>query len=362
MKKKIIVLLSLAIVLATAGIAQASMATKQLSAVYQNMKIYVNGKAVSVQPDEEPFIYNGRTFVPIRVVTEALNQKVEWIGATKSVNITGTVSTPADANLLTQKDQEIQSLKLQLTQKNTEIQNLNNTIASLKKDNGDLDDLESDLLSDYEELEDVKIDDISLDGDEDQVDVDVEVDLGDYDSEWENLTDTEIEDWIDDVAGDIQDALSDDTEVSGNITDTDSDDVLVKFSKDGDSSLDVTYKDEDYRDGGSDEDANDVEDDLDGDIFDVDGLNFEITDISYYNDDDSVTVKLRTGTNNASSEWNSISSSTKDSDVIDICKEIVNTFADDANITIETVDIRFFDEDGLALDSFDYDVDNKDLN
>lgn len=364
MKKKFIaVLLSLAVVLLAAGIAEAAMATRQISAVYQNMILYVNGKAVSVQPDEEPFIYNGRTFVPIRVVAEALNQKVEWVDAIKSVKISGAVQT--DENLLAQKDKEIQDLKLQLTQKDNEIQTLKNTVASLQDDDGSddvINNLEDDLLSDYDSLEDVEIDDISLDGDEDDVDVDVEVDLSDYGSEWEDLTESDIEDWLDDVVSDIQDELSEDTEVNGNITDIDSDDVLVEFSKDGDSSLDVDFEDEDYRDGGSDSDAEDVEDNLYGDPFDVGEVVFTINYINYYDNDDSVTVKLYTGVSSASSKWNSTSSSTIDNDVIDICEEIVETFEEDADITLETVDISFYDENtNNLLDSFDYDVDNGEL-
>lgn len=364
MKKNIIaVLLSLAVVLLTAGLAEAAMATRQISAVYQNMILYVNGKAVSVQPDEEPFIYNGRTFVPIRVVAEALNQKVEWVDAIKSVKISGAVQT--DPNLLAQKEKEIQDLKAQLTQKDNEIKSLKNTITSLQEnDNSDdnaINDLEDNLISDYDSLEDVEIDDISLDGDEDNIDVDVEVDLGDYGSEWEDLTDSDIEDWLDDVVSDIQDEFSEDTEVNGTILDTDSDDVLVEFSKDGDSSLEVDFEDEDYRDGGSDTDAVDVEDNLDGESFEVGGIDFTITDI-HYDNDDTVTVLLESDDNNASSDWDSLGSSTRNSDVMDICEEIAGTFEDDADIILGNVTIRFYDKGNHSLDSFNYDVDNGDLN
>lgn len=364
MKKKIIVLLSLAIVLVAAGIAEAASATKQISAAYQNIKLYVNGQAVSVQPDEEPFIYNGRTFVPIRVVAEALNQNVEWVDTIKSVKISGTVQT--DPNVLTQKDKEIQDLKAQLAQKNSEIERLNNTITSLQdnndSDNDEINDLEDNLLSDYDSLEDVEIDDISLSGDEDDVDVDVEVNLGDYEDEWGNLSDSDIEGWIDDVVGDIQDELSEDTEVSGNITDTDSDDVLVEFSKDGDSSLDVEFEDEDYRDGESDSDAEDVVDNLEGEDFDVDSITFTLDEVDY-DDNNRVDVYLYADDSDASSEWDSLSNSTIDNEVIAICDEIADTFEDDADINLLTVTAYFYDEDDDLLDSaFDYDVDNGDLN
>lgn len=360
MKKRIIaVLLCLSLILVAAGIAEAAMATRQVSAVYQNMQIFVNGKAVGVQPDEEPFIYNGRTFVPIRMVAEALNMNVEWVDAIKSVKITG-AAAQADPNVLAQKDKEIQDLKNQLAQKNSEIQSLNNTIASLRKNSDDdtINNLEDDLLSSYDNLEDVDIDDISLDGDEDEVDVDIEVDLSDFGDEWDELTDSDIENWVEDMVGDIQDKLSEDTEVNGTITDIDSDDVLVDFSKNGDSSLDVDFRDEDYRNGGSN--SGDVADNLEGEDFKVDSIAFTLDRVDYSNN--RVTVYLYADDNGASSEWDDLSSSTIDSEVIDICEEIANTYKDDADITLLTVTAYFYDEDDDLLDSpYDYDVSDKDL-
>lgn len=52
---------------------------------YRDIKINVNGKRI--YPDVEPFIYNGRTFVPIRVVSEALNKTVIWNGNTNTIDI-----------------------------------------------------------------------------------------------------------------------------------------------------------------------------------------------------------------------------------------------------------------------------------
>lgn len=363
MKKRIIaVLMCLSLVLVAAGIAEAALATRQISTVYQNMQIFVNGKAVTVQPNEEPFIYNERTFVPIRVVAEALNMNIEWVDAIKSVKISG--AAQSDPNVLAQKDKEIQDLKAQLAQKNNEIQSLNNTIASLREDNDSdnnddevISGLEDDLLSSYDNLEDVEVDDISLDGNEDDVDVDVEVDLGSYGDEWDELTDSDIENWIEDVVSDIQDGLSEDTEVNGNITDTDSDDVLVEFSKDGDSSLDVTFKDD--RDGGSDSD--DVVDNLEGEDFEVNGISFTLDRVEYSNS--RVDVYLYADDDDASSEWDELSDSTIESEVISICDEIADTYKSDADINLITVTAYFYDEDddGLGDSPYDYDVSDGDL-
>ncbi|MCL6477276.1 MAG: copper amine oxidase N-terminal domain-containing protein [Peptococcaceae bacterium] len=355
MKKKIaVVLFSLVMLLVMAGVAESTLATRQITANYQDIKIFVNGKAISLQPNEEPFIYSDRTFVPLRAVAEALGCNVEWVDALKYVNISG----GADSTVLAQKEKEIQDLKAQLAQKNSEVQSLQSTIDSLREDeNDDIDDLEDDLASDFDNLGDVIIDDISLDGDEDEVDVDIEVDLGDYEDEWADLDDDDIKDWIEDLVSDIQAGLSDDTEVAGQIIDTDSDDVLVEFSKDGDEDLDVDFYDDDYRE--SDSDAEDVEDSLDGDIFDVGGIEFEITDVDY-DGDDGVTVTLYMTDDYDSSDWDGLSDSNIENDVEDICEEIADTF-EDADISLETVTIYFYDDDDDLLSSFDYDVSDGEL-
>jgi len=45
--------------------------------------VKVNGSVVDF-PDQEPFIANSRTFVPLRFVSEALGGKVDWEGSTQT--------------------------------------------------------------------------------------------------------------------------------------------------------------------------------------------------------------------------------------------------------------------------------------
>ncbi len=352
MKKRMITLLLAASMVMMMSVAEASETTKQISITDQDIQILVNNNAISLQANEEPIIYDGRTFVPIRLVSEALGLGVEWVQASKTVKITGNTNTSTDA--LLQKDAEIQNLKLQ-------IDSLNNTIGTLKADDNELSDLEDDLVSDYDYLEDVKIDDITLEGDEDDVNVTIEVNLDDYEDEWADLDDSDIEDYIEDVVYSIQDQLSDDTEVEGEIIDNDSDDVLVEFNKYGDDSLEVTFEDDDYRDGSSDSDVEDVEDSLEGDNFYVGDLTFTITDVSYDDDDEAVTATLEAVDDDAASEWDDLSSSTMESDVTDICEDIADTFEDDADVSVDTVTVYFYDENQDSLESFDYYVDDGDL-
>jgi len=58
---------------------------KTIQVVFMDLKINVNGKQISL--DTEPFVYNGRTFVPVRFISEALNKEVIWNDDTKTIDI-----------------------------------------------------------------------------------------------------------------------------------------------------------------------------------------------------------------------------------------------------------------------------------
>ena len=52
------------------------------------VKVFVNGKEIGF-PDAQPFIdSNGRTQVPVRFVTEAMNAEVGWNDTARRVDIT----------------------------------------------------------------------------------------------------------------------------------------------------------------------------------------------------------------------------------------------------------------------------------
>lgn len=334
MKKRIIIgLLVAALVLTIAVAANATTGAKQIEATYRNIVIMANGSVVQAQPGMgEPFIVTseGRTYVPIRMAAEAMGLSVEWVDWLNAVQIKGSTSSA-----------ELEALK-------AENAALKDKIAKLEK-GGDLSDLEDDLNSDYDELGDVAIEDISLDGDEDNVDVEIEVDLDDYGDEWQDLSDSDIEDWIEDLVGDIQDELSDDTYVSGKIIDIDSDDTLVKFNKNGDSSLKVAFYDEDYRDGGSGSDVDDVIDDLKGDSYRAGGVKFVISSISYNEDGESVTVKVTSN----DSDSRDVDSSDLEDAADEIYGDIESAF-DDEDIDVNSGTITFYDDEGRRLERFSY--------
>lgn len=91
MQSRVKVVLALVLVAAisfgSAGMLFAGDGRETIEVFYRNIKLKVQGVEVPVTADNEPFIYQGRTYVPLRVVSEALDYDVEWDGATFTVLI-----------------------------------------------------------------------------------------------------------------------------------------------------------------------------------------------------------------------------------------------------------------------------------
>ena len=328
-----IALLTVVLVLAVAAGVSAATGTKSVSAIFRNIKIVADDKVI--QTESEPFIVNGRTFVPLRAISEALGAWVDWNQATSTVTVKS--GSPA----------EVEALQVQLIQKDLRIAELEAQLEGKgSESDGKLADLESDLIKDYKKLEDVKIEDISLSGDADKVTATIDVDLYDYDDEWEDLTDSQIKSWVTKVVKDIQSFYDEDTYVTGKIRDDDSGDTLVNFSKDGTKSLSISYKDDDYRNGssGSGKIA-DLEDELFSDYRKLEGV--RLSDIGLSGSKSKVTVEIEVDLGFYDKEWADLSNSTIKSWLQDICDDIQDFYNDDTQITGEIIDI---DSDDTLID------------
>ena len=81
-----------------AAAALALTGTVAIDITYRNIQIVVNGDRVAVPAENEPFIYGGRTYVPLRVVSEALGYEVGWDAATSTVIIEAEEDLPVNGN------------------------------------------------------------------------------------------------------------------------------------------------------------------------------------------------------------------------------------------------------------------------
>lgn len=72
-------------VISLIGKAQADSVVKSLEVYFQGITIVAGGRTLTT--DKEPFIYNGSTYVSLRMVADALGKKVTWDGANNQVII-----------------------------------------------------------------------------------------------------------------------------------------------------------------------------------------------------------------------------------------------------------------------------------
>ena len=61
---------------------------QMISVIFDDYRIIIDGADKSDTPeDSKPFVYNGRTYVPLRYIGEALGKQVTWEGTTKTIYI-----------------------------------------------------------------------------------------------------------------------------------------------------------------------------------------------------------------------------------------------------------------------------------
>jgi flagellar biosynthesis/type III secretory pathway protein FliH len=96
-KKARIIALAVAVIFLLGSVMPvvAAEGTQALKAIFRNIKIVVNGNVLV--SDKEPFIVDGTTYVPLRLVGEAIGGDVQWDGVNNRVVITAKPSVdPAE--------------------------------------------------------------------------------------------------------------------------------------------------------------------------------------------------------------------------------------------------------------------------
>lgn len=238
-KKKLLPVLAVVPLLGAAVVpaaTDASVATKNVQIKYNNVKVMYNG--VVVPTTVEPFIMNGTTYIPLRMMANVFSKDITWDGATYTIDVKDRPDP---------RDSRIQTLEAQLKAKDDEIARLKTELANANarandddEDIEDLDDMEDYLNDEYGDWKDMELD-FTLSGDEDdEIEVEIEIDTDEYEDEWEDIDKDDIEDLVIDIIEDIWDEF-DDADVTGEIYDTYEDESVYDFdgyADEGDIELD----------------------------------------------------------------------------------------------------------------------------
>ena len=246
MKKRYVAATS-AVLLAGAAVipsgASAEVATKNLQAKYNNIKILYNGYQVSTTI--EPFIVNGTTYVPLRMMSDIFNKNISWDGTNYTINVTDRPDATTQAQLAA-KDAEITRLKNQITSLQNKIDDLEDDDKKSGDDDVDdaIDDLENELNDDFlDYFDEFDFEDITVSGDEDDIEIEIELEGDDYLDDWKDLSDSEIEKFVEEIVEAVWDYDElEDADVQGVVIDIDDDDEELidfeGFADDGDIELD----------------------------------------------------------------------------------------------------------------------------
>lgn len=208
----------------------AQVATKNVQAKYNNIKVLYNGQAVNT--DIEPFIINGTTYIPLRMMAGVFNKDIAWNGTNYTISVTDKADAQTQAKLAA-KEAEIATLQSKIDSLNRKVSDLQDELdkkdkkSSSSKVSTRISDLEDQLIDDYGEYEDLEWD-FSLDGDEDEIDVEIAIDFSEFEDDFNDLTKTQLKNLVEDVVNDIWDEF-DEADINGTIVDSDSDDEQYEF-------------------------------------------------------------------------------------------------------------------------------------
>jgi len=308
-RKVALLILVVLMLLSIASIGSASGTKKTLEAWYMNIKIKSNGQ--EVYTDTAPFIVDGITYVPVRMMANIFNKNIDW----DPVNYIISVTDKPDPN--------ISSLTMQLYMKDNEIKNLEARIKELEESKStssatDIDSLEDELNDYYDEYKGIDFD-ITLSGTKTKVTVKIEFSMKKYKTKWNSLTTKNITSYLQDICDDIRDVFPK-ASITGYFKDN-SGTTSSKMYQFSTSSKGVVSLDSDY-----DVDIGDLEDDL-NDLF-YDYFSGIIVSIELEGDEEDITYNVYVDYDKYKSKWDALTNKQIEYFMEDICYEIEDVFED----------------------------------
>ncbi|WP_340441389.1 stalk domain-containing protein [Schinkia azotoformans] len=301
----------------------ASSALKKVDAHYKNIKIINNSQEVTIDPKTEPFLLNGVTYIPLRMMGELYNKNVQWNGESNTITIKD-ITTPISQATVDSLTAQIKSKDLQIAQLQAEINKLKESQKA-----GNLDALEKQLNDDYydyyNDLDDV---DIMLSGDKNKIDIRIDVDGKD----WNSLTSSEKTKFLQAIINDILKEFKD-ADIKGTIKDADnSSKQLASFNIDSSDKVRLTA---------TNTDLDDLEDELNDDYYDYNGI--DDIDIILDGDEDDIDLTIEVNAD----DWNDLSKKNKLKFLQDIVDDILYEFKKaEIDGTVKNAD------NGKKLDTF----------
>ena len=287
-KKVSLIIVAILIISSLATVVYATGHSETLTAIFRNITIYRNNELVELELEEdmyEPFIVNGRTYVPLRAVSNIFDKEIIWDGANYRIYINDKPGqVPAEnvdqyISLIIEKQNTINELNAKIAELEKEIQSLKSQSKSVS-----LGDLERELNRRL--YKSIRFD-IDLAGNKDHINVGIYVDLDDYWKEWESLKEYEIEDYIEDIVDYILGYYKD-ADIRGFIEDNSTGDILVYFYINTRGRLVIEHDST----GPSSDELKKIEDRLNSRYEEYKGVYFEI---SLSRDGDDVVVEVYSG-------------------------------------------------------------------
>ncbi|TJX12924.1 hypothetical protein E9840_11545 [Tissierella creatinini] len=234
-KKLAVVIAIMILTLSMASTGFAANTMKTLQAYYRNITIFRNGAQVSFE--NEPFIVNDRTYLPVREMSQLLGKNVTFNPQTYRIDIADT----SDANTVAMQtklvQQEITIKNLEDKVKSLEAELAKKTSKTLSKDT--LATMEKHLNRNFDEYRNVEFE-YDLSSNKNKITVGMLIDLDEDYSAWNKLTNSQIKSHIQDIVGEIEDEF--DADIEGYIEDISWDDELVTFYVNSKGTLIVEYE------------------------------------------------------------------------------------------------------------------------
>ncbi|MCX7711191.1 MAG: copper amine oxidase N-terminal domain-containing protein [Clostridia bacterium] len=213
--KRIVIVASIAIIfICLVSVAYAAGSFKKIEAWYGVKIMYNNQELTS---NVEPFIVDGSTYVPLRLIMTSFDKDITWDSANNKVMIYDkpTSTEMALRTQIAQKDMMITDLQAKLRKYESG--------TSSSSSSTTLSDLEDDLNDDYDDF-DGKSFDITLSGSKSDVSVRIDVSS----TNWSNMTSSKQTSLLQNICEDIRDKY-DDAEVEGYVRSTSSSSKITFF-------------------------------------------------------------------------------------------------------------------------------------